>query len=283
MSGKKISVLLFVVGIILIFSSVLWFILSQQFGSASLTVDSVPEANVYVDGQMVGKTPYSGEFKAGEVAVKLIPLAFDSPRIPFEAKVKLVAGVDTVVRRSLGETQLDSSGEIISFEKSGGNQVSVTVVTTPDNAQVTLDGLSTEYSPVRFDDVDPSRSYSLTIRADGYEEKIFSIAPQKGYTLTAIVNLAKNEKPEVSENPQESTSSELKKTEKVVILSTPVGFLRVRTEESTNSPEVSQVKPGEEYELLETSSDGKWYKIKLLDESLGSGWISSEYAEIKED
>ena len=270
MSRKKVPLLLLLLGVILIFVSILWYIFSQQFGSAALTIESIPEANVYVNDEMVGRTPYSGEFKAGDVTIELIPLAFDSPRIPFKTSVKLTADVNTVVRRSLGETELDSAGEIISFEKTGGNKSAIAVVTKPDNATVTLEGKTTEHSPVRFSDVEPG-THTLKISADGYEDRSFSVNSEAGYTLTVIVDLAK-----LPEQPVE----EVQVLETVLILSTPVGFLRVRTEPSTTSEEVAQVESGDELPLLATDEATGWYKIQLEDGA--EGWISNEYAEVKQ-
>lgn len=274
MSRRKIPLLLLIVGVALIFIAILWFAYSQQFGSAAITVESIPEANVYVNDEMVGRTPYTGEFKAGDVVVKLIPLAFDSPRIPYEVNVKLTSGVNTIVKRTLGETELDSSGEIVSFEKTNENKSAVAVVTKPDNSQVTLEGKPSEHSPVRFSDIEPG-TYSLKVTANGYQERTLSINTEKGYTLTAIVDLAKL--PEQVQGEQNPLETEVQKEQQktIVIEDTPVGFLRVRADASAESEEVDQVEPGEEFALLETSEDGEWYKIE-------PGWISSEYAEVKE-
>ncbi len=62
----------------------------------------------------------------------------------------------------------------------------------------------------------------------------------------------------------------------VQILSTPVGFLRVRSGPGTSYSEVAQVKPGENYALLSSQTD--WYQIKGQFTATTSGWISSQYA-----
>lgn len=61
---------------------------------------------------------------------------------------------------------------------------------------------------------------------------------------------------------------------KVKILTTPTGFLRVRTGPGTGFAEVARVNPGESYELLEEKTG--WVKIKVSDTV--SGWVSSQYA-----
>lgn len=60
---------------------------------------------------------------------------------------------------------------------------------------------------------------------------------------------------------------------KVKILSTPTGYLRVRSGPGTSYAEVTRVNPGESYELLEEKTG--WVKIKVSETV--SGWVSSQY------
>lgn len=60
----------------------------------------------------------------------------------------------------------------------------------------------------------------------------------------------------------------------VQILTTPTGTLNVRSGPNLNNNIITKVKPGEKYQLLDEQTD--WYKIKLPTGS--SGWISSQYA-----
>lgn len=60
---------------------------------------------------------------------------------------------------------------------------------------------------------------------------------------------------------------------KVKILTTPTGYLRVRSGPGTSYSEVARVNPGETYELLEEKTG--WSKIKVSDTV--SGWVSSQY------
>lgn len=64
-------------------------------------------------------------------------------------------------------------------------------------------------------------------------------------------------------------------TPKVTIKETETGWLKVREASSSASKEVSRVNPGENYNLLEETTD--WFKIQL--ENGTDGWISSNYAE----
>jgi hypothetical protein len=85
--------------------------------------------------------------------------------------------------------------------------------------------------------------------------------------------------PESSPTPAPSPSPIPKET--VTILETETGSLNVREEDSTATPVVARIAPGEEYELLEENEAGDWYKIQVDDET--SGWIAARYATKNEE
>jgi len=101
-------------------------------------------------------------------------------------------------------------------------------------------------------------------------DKQLPIRVYKGYKLTASVKLAKSNEPEPTPSP---TTSEAFKF-RVRINKTDVGFLRVRSGSSIGFPEVGQVKPGEEYDVIDTGENNKWYKIQFGE---NEGWVSSEF------
>ena len=78
------------------------------------------------------------------------------------------------------------------------------------------------------------------------------------------------------EKIKEATES-AKEKEKITIKikETGTGFLRVREEPSISASEAAQVKPGEEFDVLEEKNS--WYKIEY--EENKEGWVSGEYAE----
>ena len=55
---------------------------------------------------------------------------------------------------------------------------------------------------------------------------------------------------------------------------TDIGFLRVRSGANTGFPEVAQVQPNDEYEILEEGENSSWYKIKVGEIE---GWVSAEF------
>ena len=58
-----------------------------------------------------------------------------------------------------------------------------------------------------------------------------------------------------------------------MIKDSPTGFLRVRENPDINSTEITQVLPGQEFEVLELNNNFAQIKI----DELTTGWVSSEY------
>lgn len=234
-----------------------------------LQIEANPQAAVFIDGEQVGITPYEFIGKPGELAVRLVPIATDRSLAPWGTKVTLTSGIKTVIRRDFGETEDTSAGEILSFEKSQG-VTSLTVVSVPDAAQVTVDGQNRGFTPLPVANI-PVGEHELLVSQAGFSERSIQARAEAGYKLTVVAMLAK-----LAETPEATESGELVELvqTKVEILETPTGFLRVRASPSTSATESAQVKPGEEFVLLEEKDE--WYKIQY--EEGKQGWVSSQYA-----
>lgn len=234
-----------------------------------------PESSVYINGVFAGKTPFKGTYKAGEIIVKLVPqTTTETDLLPFETKIKLVSGIQTVVRREFGKTEQESSGDIISFEKENGDG-SLIVVSTPDNAQISIDGTPRGFAPYKSSSISPAE-HQITVKAPGYNDRVMTVKTIAGFKLTVFAKLSK-----MPEEPKPETKATTKTY--VEILSTPTGYLRVRTEPGTGGSEIDQVKPGDTYLLLEEATESGWFKIQLEAPVAGlpegrSGWITGQYA-----
>jgi hypothetical protein len=228
---------------------------------------------VYINNEQVGKTPYTGEFSAKEVIVKLVPESFDKPLSPFETKVTLEAGIKTIVRRKFGEREEQSAGEVISFEKGDPKNTSIAVVTIPDAAKVNLDSKFIDVSPLKADDI-TSGNHQIVVSAEGYLERSFIVRAEPGFNMTVIVTLAKD----INYSPIQNTTEEpvIESPTYIKILDTPTGFLRVRSQPASSADEVGRVTPGKVYQLEEPDQKDGWYNIQY--EEGKQGWISSEYA-----
>lgn len=278
---RKIKIVIFVILSLGVLIGLMFFIVNLLRPKlAGIYIESNPSSSVFIDGQEVGRTPYENTREQGEVVVKLIPDSFEVPLAPYEAKINLVAGVQTVIKRDFGESDDTSGGEIISFEKVEANQSSLAVVSIPDSSELLIDEKERAFTPHRTSSLLPGE-HSLTLSAEGYSERRVAVRTHEGYKLTAVVKLAKltemqknddGVKPEQEVQKDEESPS----GEKVRILSTPTGFLRVRKEPSTLGVEIGQVEPGNTYDLIETDEKTGWFKIKFEE---GDGWITNQYAE----
>lgn len=242
-----------------------------------ILVNSTPASSVFINGNLVGTTPYEGPFEPGNVLIKLVPEVQDKPYTPYETSVSLISGVKTVVRREFGNSEELSSGDIVSFEKEGGKQAGLIVISDPDNAQVLIDGSPRGFAPFKTSNILVGE-HQVTIKSPGFVERTLTINAVSGYKLTIFAKLARS-----TEDPQVETSTTEIKTF-IEILDTPTGFLRVRSEPGNAGREIHQVKPGEKYLFLNEDSETGWYQIELESPKVGlpggrSGWVSNEYSQ----
>lgn len=263
-----VLILLTVAGIVL---GIFTFLLPKKAG---ITVETNPASTVFIDGEEMGRTPFRDTLNQGEVTLRLVPDSFGTPLMPYETKVDLVPGVETVVRRVFDGSEEFSQGEIISFNKTYKNETGVLVVSDPEGAQVVIDRQVKGFAPYTTTSISADE-HTISVEAKGYLSRAISVKTELGYKLVIAVKLSKD--PNFGNDKVEEEATETKTVPMVEILDTPTGFLRVRVEDATSSDEVGQVEPGKSYELLEENDDGSWYKIGF-DEGK-SGWVSSQYAE----
>src|SRR3989344_4936120 len=74
--------------------------------------------------------------------------------------------------------------------------------------------------------------------------------------------------------PTPTATTEPKDT--VTVQETETGYLNVREGDSLGTPVLTQIKPGESYELLAESENGEWYKIQVDEDT--AGWVAARYA-----
>lgn len=268
--NKVRTFLLVLLGIGLIVGLVFFLLGYFRPKGAGLLIESNPLAAVYINGEQVGRTPLEVTREPGEVTVKLVPEGNGTPLAPFETRVTLVAGIKTILKRELAESEEASAGETISFEKVGGKEASIAIVSIPDAAQIAINGVVRAFAPYKTSSL-VAGEHQIVVSAPGYKERSFSIRTLPGYKLTAVVKLASTgEKVKEEKPPQEEVQT------LVEILPTPTGFLRVRDKAGTGGAEVAQVKPGERFLFLDEDTSLGWYKIEY--EKGKEGWVSSQYA-----
>lgn len=266
---------------IIVFGVLKIFILGD-LGKGALQVTSKPFSKVYLDNSYIGTTPLcrceaNNMIRGGTYSLKLVPI--DGKTNEFQEKITITKGVLTVVDRKFG-TGGTSEGSMVSLEPLTNNKSSeLLVVTFPDKADVYLDGNYQNRSPYHKNSVTDS-DHALRIKKDGYKDKNVRIRTPAGYKLVAVVYLGlidESTKPTDSP-PTLSVTPVLSVTPKVItkikILATPNSFLRVRSDSSISSAEISRVSTGDTFDVIEERTG--WYKIKLSDGT--AGWISADYA-----
>jgi hypothetical protein len=245
-----------------------------------LMVDTTPGSSVYINGNFAGKTPYRGTNPAGQISLKLVPDTTGQNLIAYETKVNLISGIQTVVRREFGVTEDTSSGDVISFDKTGGNLSGLVVISVPDNSQVLIDGVAQGFSPYNLSSIVPG-SHKITVKSSGFTDRTMNIKAQSGYRLTIFAKLAK----EQATLPTPSPVPESVSKTYVLVGNTPTGFLRMRTAPGTKGEEIAELKTGEKYLFLETDALSGWYKIQYQDPAPGLpngivGWVSNQYSSL---
>lgn len=273
---------------------------------AALQVTSNPKTTVFLNEKHVGQTSFFDEkIKPGEYTLKLVPEQQDLVLDSWQTRVKLNPGILTVVNRNIGVSEDESSGYVLTLEKTTDKEkANIAVVSTPDNCVVNLDGEPKGFAPISLEDVSAD-DHLLTVSAPGYREEAIKAKTVKGYKLTISVQLAKTPEEEAKEEEATESAKEEEETKKttnetvkkskestssaqademerpyVKIKDTPTGWLNVRSEPSTTGKDetiVTKIDPGEVYKFIESNEAG-WYKIEYKEGE--QGWISGKYAEL---
>ena len=299
----------FLIGIVLLFviiGIITTVIRSRAPKQGELKVESQPSASVFLDDKHIGRTPIgktSYKVNPGEYTLKITPDTGAVTLANFQEKIIITPNTLTYVDVILSESELTTSSYVLGLEKMTGKKSELSVVSTPDGANILLDDEPKGVSPLVISDLTPG-DHTLSLVSRGFITRTIKIKLNAGYRLIAAVRLAlapggstlstdasatasatsikptpkgspaltPTGSPKVT--PTKTTSADPMKPY-ALIKDTPTGFLRVRSDAATSSAELARVKPGEKYSILDEKTE--WIKIQL--EATKSGWISSQYAE----
>lgn len=255
------------------------FFIKANNGKGALQVTSTPESKIYLDGKYIGQSPYprvdgQNTFAAGEYTLKLVPLNNEFPE--FQEKITLNKLTLTVVEHTFGP-EGKGNGSVISLSSiSSKDDAQLLILSLPDSASVFVDSNLMGVTPLLLKNQTAS-DHKITVKKDGYKEKSIPIKTPLGFKVQVQVDLGIGQDP-VTPTPTillpSPTVQAASTSATLTIQSTPTGFLRVRSTNSTDGAEVGKVNPGETYPILQ-EVDG-WYRIKLATGS--EGWISAEFA-----
>jgi hypothetical protein len=271
--------------IIIIVYGLIQLIFFQNTGKGALQVTSLPFSKVYIDNKFIGNTPLcrceqGTTIDNGEYTLRLVPLS--GKFTEFQTKITIRKSLLTVVDRKFGKGA-SSEGTIITLQQLNDSKASeLLVVSLPDKADVSLDANKVGTTPLHLTRLTNS-DHSLSLKKSGYKNKNILIHTSEGLKLVAVIYLGIQDISETSTATTEAktTSSNLPPISptlvlntKIIILSTPNGFLRVRNEPSLNASETDRVFTNESYNLLDESQG--WYKIQLKNGNIG--WVSALYS-----
>lgn len=257
------------------------FFSATKKGISGIKVASNPPASIFLNEQLIGKTPFESKYAPGEYTLKLIPDEAGGMATSWQGNVKLEPSFLTFVARDLGPSELMSGGEMVALEPLSGNEAQIAVFSLPDAASILLDGQEKGISPIVLRDVLPGE-HDVAATAPGFVSRTVRVQATSGYKVIVQFQLALVKEPEATsaaapatEAPAQAPRAEGLAPPYVIINDTPTGFLRVRSSASTAATELIQIKPGEKYPFIEEQSG--WYKIRYAEGK--EGWISGRYAE----
>jgi len=300
---RKIAYLLSIFFIFALVIGVYFTYLKISVKQGTIKILSSPGANVVINNQSVGKTPYEDTVDIGEYIVKLIPDAAEaSDSASWTVKVSVYQNTLTFINREIGAQDLSSSGVIFSVkkmeakpEKKGTGEIEVR--SEPDGAIVHLDNEEQGIAPLILSEVQEGE-HELAVDSPGYFRRSQKIKVESGYRVIAEYKLAvdptykkidkeqaeedriKEEEKKKEEEEKEATGSSTIKptgstssaTFTISINETGTGWLRVRSTPGTTGVEIGKATPGDEYEVIEEKNG--WYKIEF---EAKEGWVSSTY------
>lgn len=259
--------------VIAIFTAIVLF-LNQNTGKGALQVTSIPQSQVYLNGKLIGETPLcrcdpKDMIPIGSYRIRLVPKEGNSK--PYDEQIAINKSTLTVVDRTFGE---NSSGSVITLTPlPSKKEIELMVISFPDKTNVFLDNNQKGVAPILLKDVTES-DHELKLTKEGYLDKNLRIRTTSGFRLKSIIFLSVNPNVASPSSQTPLSTPQTPKVEKVTILDTPTGFLRVREDSSIASSEIGRVSPGDSLELV--SEKEGWFQIKMTDGKLG--WLSSQYA-----
>lgn len=275
--NKKAILVVAISAVVLLFGGYK-LISGRSGGIAGLKVISSPNASIFLNDKLIGKTPYDDKYATGEYILKLIPEGISEKVVSWQGQIKLNPSVLTYINRELGTSELTSSGEILNLEKISQNIAQLAVISQPDGAVVLVDGQERGNAPLSPIEIS-AEEHEVAVSSPGFTTRTVRVSTVTGYKLLVNIQLALAAGQELPTSAAATSSSGTKDKEiakpYVLIKDTPTGFLRVRVEPSTGATEAAQVKPSEKYPYIDEK--GGWFKIAY--ETGKEGWVSGTYAQ----
>ncbi len=269
-----------------VFSSgeILWF--EKAGGTATVSITSEPDGvQVKIDGKEVGQTPLLVEdTPAGEhdfyfsldnfETRKVRALLEDGYQLRISPKLALVPLPSTELKK------IDFGGEkvaVYNLSPTGTLFVDAASLTKGIIYWATTRGLGAGHlKPDYFVD---SEGTIYDSAGEALDPAAFTGEPVESVSIGYLGNTGDEELSDAAKVSLTALTKKILKTpplvDKVRILPTGVGWLRVRSEPNLSGAEIAKVNVGESFDVL--AEQAGWTKIKLPDGK--EGWVSSDYVE----
>lgn len=283
---QKLKVVLFTALIFVVIFGIMQFFAPDKFlesafkRTGTLRADSTPASNVFVNNTLIGQTPLQVTYPEGVYTVKFVPTANNQNIGTYTASIRVFKNITTYIDRELAASDLNSSGIMLTLDKSSGENGQILVSTKPPGLFVSLDGEERGISPLFMDNVNTGE-HDLGVRGEGFLSKSIKINTVKGYKLLADFQVAYDQeykkKKDALQNKDATPSASLsQQTQELQILSSTTGWLRVRSEPSLDASESAKVNSGDKFPYFD-SKEG-WYQIEYAKGQ--RGWVNGEYVNL---
>jgi len=261
----------------------------QQAGLQVITQDV--SASLFLDDQYLDKTPYiNKKIKPGNYTLRIQP--DDSSLVPYDIPITLHKGTITVVEWQ-PNISLETSGGTI-YEMTEASNTKLEFQTIPNNAILTIDGGSKQFSPLTLENIEEgNHSFEVSLPSYVTQQKAVNIIKNHRITLTVILAKEFSDLPEqvtptsVPTSTQTATeaaqpTSLLSQQDQKTVQILKTGYfvndkevLRVRQEPSSAGAELGFAEVGKTYPYREETPG--WFGIEFNNQV---GWISSQFSQV---
>lgn len=158
------------------------------------------EMNVFLDGELLGKTPYiNKKLKEGEYLLKLEPI--NPSLVGYETSISLNKGLLTVITWNPSETLKTSSGVIYELSPINNKKTAeVSFISIPDTTMIKLDEQAKQFAPLIISDLEPGH-HQFEASLPSYQSQSHVINLIAGHRLNIHLKLAKSLDNEIVSSP----------------------------------------------------------------------------------
>jgi hypothetical protein len=247
--------IIFIIGIFLLVGiaiAIMRVVSLRTPAQGDLRVDATPTADVYVDGSMVGRTPFGKtpyKISTGEHTLKISASDDGSGKtlVDYETKVVVSQDAKTYVNATLSESQLTNAAEVVWMEQIRSKNAELALYSDPDAASILVDEELKGMTTSTITNLPPGE-HSVSLVSKGYMPRTTRIKLTPGYRVHVMMKLTlspggtndqASPTPEVNQStpsanlsttPPKNPTTTVKVTPKTTITQTPTS-----TQKSTST------------------------------------------------